>query len=357
MSTDSDVGDFEKAFDEAEDRVSLEDQLYEAQNALRETRAKLTKTQKKTEELVEAVFQGAYEAAMVAGRPKIKPYASPKFAPKSLAKEEMALFDTGDWQYAKTSPSYNSEVARERVNRFITKGLKIVEMHRLTVPVRECHLLLGGDMLEGLFQFPSQPFEIDSSIFDQYVGVATLLDEIVRRLAQAFDKVYVHAEEGNHGRIGSKRDAIPKHDNLDRMAYKLAEALGKDIPNSVWYSSDEDIKQVEIGNYRALLLHGDEIGRGGFASPMTIVRHADRWKSGAWPWDFKDVYIHHHHQHQEWNMANGNGSVYMTGSTESDNRYARDGMAAAARPSQRLHFIDPRAGQVTAQYKVWVDKD
>jgi hypothetical protein len=30
-------------------------------------------------------------------------------------------------------------------------------------------------------------------------------------------------------------------------------------------------------------------------------------------------------------------------------------MAASAIPSQRLHFIDPNAGRVTAQYKVFVD--
>jgi hypothetical protein len=54
-------------------------------------------------------------------------------------------------------------------------------------------------------------------------------------------------------------------------------------------------------------------------------------------------------------MANGLGSIYQTGSTESDNRYARDLLAASAIPSQRLHFIDPVKGRVTAEYKVWLD--
>jgi hypothetical protein len=54
-------------------------------------------------------------------------------------------------------------------------------------------------------------------------------------------------------------------------------------------------------------------------------------------------------------MANGQGAVYQTGSTESDNRYAGIMLAASATPSQRLHFIDPEKGRVTAGYKVWLD--
>jgi hypothetical protein len=51
-------------------------------------------------------------------------------------------------------------------------------------------------------------------------------------------------------------------------------------------------------------------------------------------------------------MADGDGAWFQTGSTESDNRYARNGLGSAAKPSQRLHFVDSTKGIVTAQYKV-----
>jgi hypothetical protein len=54
-------------------------------------------------------------------------------------------------------------------------------------------------------------------------------------------------------------------------------------------------------------------------------------------------------------LADGLGTIYWTGSTESDNRYARDSLAASGVPSQRLHFIDPEKGRVTAIYQVWLD--
>ena len=163
------------------------------------------------------------------------------------------------------------------------------------------------------------------------------------------------AEWGNHGRIGSKRDNVPRSDNFDRMCYELARQLLIGEKRLNWQDCPDDIQRIQIGNYKALLIHGDEVGRNGFASPGAIVQHANRWRSGAYPWDFRDVYIGHYHTHAEWPMANGEGSVYQTGSTESDNRYAGVMLAASATPSQRLHFIDPVKGRVTAAYKVWLD--
>ena len=67
------------------------------------------------------------------------------------------------------------------------------------------------------------------------------------------------------------------------------------------------------------------------------------------------MYGGHYHTHAELPLANGEGSFYQTGSTESDNRYAGIMLAASATPSQRLHFIDAEQGRVTAQYKVFLD--
>jgi hypothetical protein len=47
--------------------------------------------------------------------------------------------------------------------------------------------------------------------------------------------------------------------------------------------------------------------------------------------------------------------VFVTGSTESGNEYARAFVAAVARPSQRLHYIDPHKGRVTGEYTLWLD--
>lgn len=347
---------FDAAFEDEVGRIEAEDEVYQLREALRQANDRLKRSKVTSETVANAALQGAEAAVLALGRPRVKPYTS-ETRPGRQGRAEGALWHLTDWQGAKQTTSYNSEVMRERARRFVRKASRITEIQRADHPVKECHILLGGDMIEGLFNFPTQPYEIDMTLFDQFVSVASLLDEVVRSACQMYDTVTVHPEWGNHGRLGSKRDAVPRSDNADRMTYKLAAAMGKDVPNLTWLECPEDIQRVEIGKYRALLLHGDEVGRNGFASPNTILQHVNRWKSGAYPWDFRDVYIGHYHSHLELPMANGSGHVYQTGSMESDNRYARETMAASAVPSQRLHFIDLREGSVTAQYQLYLDKE
>jgi len=344
--------------------MSLEDQIKnlppeiesvdvkELRQALMRLQKQLRQSKERTQDLVEASHQAAYDAMLTMG--KIEPVATPVID-KRKVKGEVALWHMTDWQGAKRTTSYNSEIMRKRVLEFCEKAVRITEIQRADHPVKEVTICFGGDMVEGLFNFPTQAFEVDATLFEQYVNVSRLCVDVVRYALSNYEKVTVIAEWGNHGRIGSKRDNVPRSDNFDRMCYELARQLLQGEKRLTWQDCPEDIQRVEIGAYRALLIHGDEVGRNGFASPGAIVQHANKWRSGSYPWDFRDVYIGHYHTHSEWAMANGQGSVYQTGSTESDNRYAGVMLAASATPSQRLHFIDPIKGRVTAVYKVWLD--
>jgi hypothetical protein len=312
----------------------------------------LLKAKTKTDDLVEATHQAAYDAMLTYGPVK---NVTPPPVDKRKARVEVALWHMTDWQGAKRTTSYDSQVMNRRVLQFAERAVRITEIQRADHPVKECVILFGGDMVEGLFNFPTQAFEIDATLFEQYVTVSRLCVDVVRYALAHYERVTVVPEWGNHGRIGSKRDNVPRSDNFDRMCYELARQLLQGEKRLTWQECPEDWQKVEIGNYRAVLIHGDEIGRNGYASPAAIVQHMNRWRSGALPWEFRDVYVGHYHTHAEWPMANGHGAVYQTGSTESDNRYAGVMLAASATPSQRLHFIDPEKGRVTAGYKVWLD--
>lgn len=341
----------EDRFKDLPEGVESED-VKELRQAMIRLQKQLKKAKERTDELVEVTRQSAYDAMLAMGRiDPVEPFVSPK----SNKKPEAALWHMTDWQGAKRTSTYNSVVMRKRVMEFAEKAVRITEIQRADHPIKECYILFGGDMVEGLFNFPTQVFEIDSTLFEQYVTVSRLCVDVVRFALSHYDRVTVISEWGNHGRIGSKRDNVPRSDNFDRMCYELARQLLNGEKRLTWNDSPEDVQRVEIGAYRALLIHGDEVGRNGYASPGAIVQHMNRWRSGSYPWDFRDVYIGHYHTHAEWAMANGQGSVYQTGSTESDNRYAGVMLAASATPSQRLHFIDPIKGRVTAAYKVWLD--
>ena len=341
----------EEQFNEMPEGIESND-VKELRQVVLRLQKQLKKAKERTEELVETTQQAAYDAMLTYGSIKPIPPLEPD---KRKTKSEVALWHMTDWQGAKRTTSYNSEIMRKRVLEFATKAVRITDIQRADHPVREVFICFGGDMVEGLFNFPSQAFEVDSTLFEQYVNVSRLCVDVVQFALANYEKVTVVAEWGNHGRIGSKRDNVPRSDNFDRMCYELARQLLQGEKRLVWQECPEDIQRIEIGSYRALLIHGDEVGRNGFASPSAIVQHANKWRSGSYPWEFRDVYIGHYHTHCEWAMANGQGSVYQTGSTESDNRYAGVMLASSATPSQRLHFIDPVKGRVTAAYKVWLD--
>ena len=329
------------------------EEVGELRRALMRLQKQLLQTKQRTDDLVEVTQQAAYDAMLAMG--PIKPVKAPEVPKGTKKKPEVALWHLTDWQGAKKTPSYNSEVMQQRVMSFAEKAVKITDIMRADHPVNDCVIMFGGDMIEGLFNFPSQAHEIDQTLFGQYVTVSKLIVEIVQYALTNYNKVTVVPEWGNHGRIGSKRDNVPRSDNFDRMCYELARQLLQGEKRLTWQECPEDIQRVEIGNYRALLIHGDEIGRNGFASPGAIVQHIARWQSGSYNWQFRDTYIGHFHTHNEWALPNGLGSVYQTGSTESENRYAGVMLAASATPSQRLHFVDPVKGRVTAAYKIWLD--
>ncbi len=336
----------------SEEGLAQQQEIEDLRSALVRTQRDLKKAKAKTDHLVEATIEAARDAVLSHPLPQI-----PKVAKsRSKAGSEVALWHLTDWQGAKLTPSYNSQVMHKRVHRFVDKAIKITDIQRKDHPVDEAVILFGGDMIEGLFNFPTQPFEIDATLFEQFVTVANLMVEIIYRALAIYPTVTVIGEWGNHGRLGSRRDAVPRSDNADRMTYELARQILKSSGAKVnWEDSGEDIQRVEVGEYRALLIHGDEIGRTGFASTNTITNHVNRWRSGSYPWDFRDVYVGHYHTHYQSSLADGAGAIYGTGSTESDNRYAAIGLASSAVPSQRLHFINPREGRVSSQYQVWLD--
>lgn len=333
----------------AQEETDLE--IAELRKALLGAQKQLAKVKLRNDELVAATHKGAYEAMLALG--KIEPVPTPAID-KRKTKAEVALVHTTDWQGAKVTTSYNSEIMRKRVLQFADKVVALTELQRQNHPVKECVVMFGGDMVEGLFNYPAQLWQIDSSLFGQFVNVSRLSVDFVRRMLANFEKVTVIAEWGNHGRIGGKRAEVPKSDNVDRMVYEMSRQLLQDEKRLTWNDCPEDIQEVEIGNYRALLMHGDELGRSGFASPSAWIAGANRWKAGAHDYDFHDIYLGHYHRHAQ-EPIQKHFNIYWTGSTESDNRYARDSMAASGMPSQRLHFIDPVKGRVTAQYQVWLD--
>jgi hypothetical protein len=334
--------------------ASIERENIELRQSLNRVQRALSKAKAKEEAVVQAVYDAARDTILAQGHAKA---VKAPVKDSRVRSEHFSLWDLGDWQGTKVTTSYNTDVMVDRVRLYLEKAAYFTAEQRMARPVRHCEVAFGGDMIEGLWNYPTQAWEVEHEPITQVVIVANLMAEVVRNALASHETVNVTPEWGNHGRVGSKRDGVPKETNLDRMAFILArQQLIPDIESGrlTWTDSTDDIQRLEYGNYRALVIHGDEIGRNGYASPSTIVQHVNRWKS-AYPWEFRDVYCHHYHTLMELTLADGKGRVYFNGATESDNRYALVGMAASGTPSQRLHFVDPEKGLVVQRLDILLD--
>lgn len=343
MARDVDLREFEELTENQE----LRGQITKLQGELRRARTK-------TADLVGAVRQGAKDAAIVLGNPPEVP-AAPKDR-RTTIKPEVALLHLSDLHFGKKTDTFDMAVAAERVRRLTEKVVHLTDIERADHPVRVCHVMLGGDFIENVHIFPGQPFEVDGSLFAHMMQAKGATVELLRTLLANFESVVVWEEPGNHGRLGRKGDH-PAEDSADLLVYRmvrdqLAEHEGRTL---VWNETQGWHSIVEIGQYRALLVHGDEVRSFGGQTPaFGIAKKVNAWATGVVA-PFTDCYMGHWHQPLVIPLAHGRGRVFVNPSIESDSVYAQEFVGSTGTPGQRLNFINPQDGRVTTERVVWLD--
>lgn len=326
---------------------------------LRKTVGKLQgeiqKARSKQIQLLEAARGGAETAILALGRPPKVP--SPKYRSAGDGKPEVAILHLSDWQVGKKTSSFDSDVAEKRIEQLGFVLEEITEIERGDHPVTECHLLLGGDFIEGVNIFPGQQWEIDSGLFEQTARASRMTTNLARHACQIFDKVHIWEEDGNHGRLG-KRGEMPKGDNSDRFTYRDTRLELRDLENEgriVWHERDGWYTLVKIGNYKLLLVHGDEIKQFGGNTPTHgIAKKVNAWAAGVTV-PFHDCFMGHFHVPFVIPLAVGNRRVFVNSSIESDSVYAQEFCASNGYPAQRLVFVEPVRGRITSERLLWLD--
>lgn len=323
------------------------DELQELKAAHGRALRALAKREQATGELVEAVFRAAKDAALGMNIQKV---AAPK-PDKRKGEPEHAILLASDWQWGKITPTYNSEIAAVRVKELGEKVKRLVDIQRTAHPVRELHIHLLGDLVEGEDIFPGQAHLIDSGLYSQMFGAAEALARLVREMLGHFEKVKVVGVIGNHGRLGRKGTFRPES-NADAMMYRIARmAVGEEKrlewPETFtqgerhWYAIDNVLGK------RWFLFHGDQVG-GGFAGfPWYgFGKKLSGWRASVAEFDYS-VGAHFHTPTRMYlnGLTHWNG-----GSIESTNTFAQEQLAAAGEPCQWLLFQNEKG--VTAEYLV-----
>lgn len=323
-------------------------EMLELRRALRAAQLKNGKHAINFAELREAVFQAARDAKVAAGR--VPAFRQPK---AGVGQTVMPLLHTTDWQCGKVTSDFSMEILEQRLELMMDKAGALVDDIGHSRNIGTAHIAFGGDMVEGTTIFPGQVWQVEATLYAQLFAAVKLLCAVVDGALSRWGSVEVWEEYGNHGRMGRKGEQ-PAVDNVDLIAYRITSERYKDHPGVIWHETSSWHQIMKLGNYRALLVHGDEINSyGGNHPSYGIVKKVQGWQSGVIE-PFTDCYMGHFHRPDTYTLAAG-GSIFITGSPESGNEYAREFMAATGRPSQRLHLIDPDRGMVWSEHRLWLD--
>ncbi len=311
----------------------------------------LGKAKASKEELVQAVYQAAFDAASSL---VIPPVPKPE-KDKRRHTAETAIAVLSDWQLAKVTPTYNTDVCEQRIQTYAEKVRDLAGIQRADHPVRDVRVYLLGDLVEGELIFPGQSHLLDASLYRQVlVDGPRILGGLLRSLASVFDNVSVVGVIGNHGSLGgrARKDYHPES-NADSMLMEATRLALKDEPRITWapnykpgernwYATDT------VGDHKFFLFHGDQI-KGGFAGHpwYGFGKKLQGWYMSVEQFN----YALGGHFHTPVRMYLPGITYWGNGSTESSNTYAQEQLAAAGEPTQWLLFVHPEQG-VSAEYLV-----
>lgn len=313
----------------------------------------LEKAKASKAELVEAVYRAALEASAALAIPPVpKPDRD-----KRKVKPEVAICLLADWQAGKVTPEYDSATAAQRITNYAEKAVSLIELQRAHHPVNEARIYLLGDLLEGEEIFPGQSHRIDASLYVQLFDTASMLANLVRRIAAVVPQVKVVGAIGNHGALGGPvRRSYHPETNADAMLYNVARMQLRDEPRvewdethvageRAWYATDDVLGK------RWFLFHGDQIKSASFGIPWYgFNKRLLGWATSVVPFEYSAS----GHWHVPVRMVVNGITHWGAGSPESANTYAQEYLASGGqRPSQWLLFQGDNG--VTAEYCVYVD--
>ena len=334
------------------DDINAEQRIADLEMTLVRVQRQVKAAQARTADLVQAVYQGARDASTIAGT--AKPVKPPKRR-ASKGSAEVALLHLTDTHIGAVTSSFDSAVAEQRVATTIAKTIHLTDIQRKDHDVDHCVVILGGDLIEQTGQFPHQAWAVDASTFEQLFDAARIIESAILTLLEHFATVEVYLTPGNHGRVGRGKGRqsldYESDTNWDRIVGRIIGERLDAQTRLAWHPCESWYSIVEVGAYRALAHHGDTIRSFGGSTPSYgIVKKHQSWVTFM---QFHDAYLGHFHTPMQLPMANG-GRIFVTPSLVSDSAFAKEFVAAASLPAQRLHFVDPERGRVTAEYLVWL---
>lgn len=150
--------------------------------------------------------------------------------------------------------SYNTDIARERIAKFLNRVVQIQEMHNS----ENCYVLSLGDQISGIIHKTVQVTNRENVV--EQVKVATeLISSFCYELTNHFNSVHLISVSGNHSRLTSNKDDAIHDDRLDDI---VTWAVGLSLANvdnfyEEEFKLDTSVSVFSIRGKTYVATHGD----------------------------------------------------------------------------------------------------
>lgn len=237
---------------------------------------------------------------------------------------------------------YNLDIAHQRARRLIERTVDLLNNHMVNPKYPGIVFALGGDMLSGDIHDELRETN-DIPLIPAVVDLYGVLIWCIETLAEKFERVFVPAVTGNHGRNTKKIQAKNRaHTSFDWLVYILLEKYFlKDKRVSFLIPEGADA-YYRVFNHRYLLTHGDQFRGGdgmiGALGPIIRGDHKKRSRNNQVGMGYDTMLLGHWHQLIQMNRLVVNGSLCGY------NEYAYQGNFPFEEPKQGLWITHPEHG-------------
>jgi|TARA_Y100000310_G_scaffold279366_1_gene298433 DNA polymerase II small subunit/DNA polymerase delta subunit B len=265
------------------------------------------------------------------------------FTPKPLKvcksryrnKKEKAVVLLSDMHIGRYSP----ELMQKKVNTFYSTIVKMVDTQRSSIPIKDLHIFMLGDIVDGDEIFPAQSYEQKFHLMEQmFTYGLPMVTNLINQLSDHFESITISCVSGNHGR---KSKYTAKELNFDSIFYEACKLAMVNNKRVKWNITWEWYQVVEIYGNKFLLIHGNNI-RSWLNIPFYgIIQKGMRWQ-GSLPEDWNYLCMGHFHTNLffKWN----NFKVFMNGTWLDNDSFALRELGMDSSTEQVLFGVAQRKG-------------
>lgn len=107
---------------------------------------------------------------------------------------------------------FNTSILKNRLNQYLGEIHSIQENN----PCKDCHLVLGGDLISGWIHCQLR-IENNENVIEQVKIVSVLLGDFVKELLNIFEHIHIYSVAGNHSRLSPEKENQLKGEELDAL--------------------------------------------------------------------------------------------------------------------------------------------